>query len=268
MSAYAPKVETLELRQLMAGDGVHHSIDALPVLESTVATNEITVASPNALPFHWYPTPSLIQRAGSNLVLVSEVSPGQQVLWGVREGGAAGAEISFHIDLGDLRVQQLLVDGNRLLVIGETGLLYPMALEDRMVTPTSGVPTGFAPYQDKKVLAVNLTNGEVVKELTLSPGFVKHAQFADGKALLVVDSFNLNVPSLTSPVSTVHDLDANDEVYRFSWGDSGVSEVTKDSIPSGQLVVAGDRLVVATLLYSIDPNQPPGLNQQIGRAHV
>lgn len=258
MSTHAPKIETLELRQLMAGDGVDCTINDLPMLESTIGTTALSVASPDALPFHWYPTPSLIQRAGSNLVLVSEVSPGQQILWGVREGGAAGAEISFHIDLGDLRVQQLLVDGNRLLVIGETGLLYPMAVEDRMVPPTSDLPTGFAPYQDKKVLAVNLTNGEVVKELTLAPGFVKHAQFVDGKALLVVDSFNLNVPSLTSPVSTVQDLDANDEVYRFSWGDSGVSEVTKDTIPSGQLAVAGDRLVVATFQGSFDPSQPPG----------
>lgn len=63
-----------------------------------------------------------------------------------------------------------------------------------------GLHDRFAPYQDKKILAISLTSGEVVKDLSLSPGYVKHARFLAGKALLVVDSYNLNDPSLSLPV--------------------------------------------------------------------
>jgi len=46
-------------------------------------------------------------------------------LWNIRlrpnrisKAGDAGATIAFQLDIGDIRVRRLLVDGDRLLVIG------------------------------------------------------------------------------------------------------------------------------------------------------
>ncbi len=212
-------------------------------------------ASPMAQP--WMLSPNLMETAGDLALVVNQNDGGSgQLLWGIRENkDGSDADIAFRIELDSFRAEKLLVDGERLLIVGQKDLFLEVgpnagnvdAVSAKALVPGANSPDRvFLPHaNDKQVIAVDLKTGEVVKELTLSPGELKYASFIDGKATLVLHRYDLVVPAIWPPIET------SDEVIRFNW-DAEVGSVRKDTIPSGTLAVSGNRVVVGVPVYKSD----------------
>ena len=198
--------------------------------------------------------PTRVFRSGENVIAIANSDNfGQQKLWGIREGGEAGGEIAFEVELGQIWVEKVLIDGDRLLLIGEEPWQLPPIdmLRPDMLRPVGGRPDGGRPvpaaYEGgKKMIAVDLASGEIVKEFELPPGFVQHADFANGQATIVLQRTDLMVPMIWPPVET----SAN--VYRLTWDAESIGELQDNEIPSGTVAVSGDRILVAVTIYSVD----------------
>ncbi len=71
------------------------------------------------LHFAGYPS-AQVYRSGSTVVAIAIADFSRsQKLWVIREGGESGGEIVSSVELGTMNVEQVLIDGDRLLVIGQ-----------------------------------------------------------------------------------------------------------------------------------------------------
>lgn len=219
------------------------------VTSSDVLDNPLL--SPSIEPVHlsFALPPARVFRSDSHLITIANSEAfGQQKLWGIREGGESGGEIAYETELGQIWVEKALIDGDRLLLIGDQPWQMPSV---DLIRPVGERPTGeqavpATMQEGKRLIAVDLTSGEIIQEFELPPGFIQYADFANGQATIILQRTDLMVPMIWPPVET----SAN--VYRLTWDAEGIGELQNDEIPSGTIAVGGDRVLVAVPVYSVD----------------
>jgi hypothetical protein len=290
MPRFSPRIENLELRRLMDADGIEYvedvstsevataSVDTFEGIDSefflatdfaepglelqTFGAGIADQAGPlNAehLSMVAFPSPRVF-RSGSTVIAIGNSDySGTQKLWAIREGDEVPGEIAFDLELGQLWIEQVLVDGDRLLVIGEAP--WSIAATPR---PTDDGDIAASPWErpGKRVLAVDLSTGDIVKEFELPPGFIKYADFSNGKATLIGQRSDLLVPAIWPPVET------SDEVYRFTWNEDGISELQTDLIASGEATVIGDRVFVAVPVFTSATDDPSTVNERVAQTEL
>lgn len=227
-----------------SGDGEWFEVTSSDVLDNPLL-------SPSIEPVHLsFAVPlARVFRSDSHLITIANSDAfGQQKLWGIREGGESGGEIAYETELGQIWVEEALIDGDRLLLIGAQPWQVPSV---DLIRPFGERPTGEQAVpatikEGKKLIAVDLTSGEIIQEFELPPGFIQYADFTNGKATIILQRTDLMVPMIWPPVET------NANVYRLTWDAEGIGELQNDEIPSGTIAVGGDRILVAVPVYSVD----------------
>lgn len=272
MPRFSLQLEKLEQRRMMDADSVDCMRPEVTAVEGFSATvfdmNEGSsdgewfeatssdvldnpLLSPSIEPVHlsFAVPPARVFRSDSHLITIANSDAfGQQKLWGIREGGESGGEIAYETELGRIWVEKALIDGDRLLLIGDQPWQMPSV---DLIRPVGGRPTGEQSVpgtmqEGRKLIAVDLTSGEIIQEFELPPGFIQYADFTNGQATIILQRTDLMVPMIWPPVET----SAN--VYRLTWDAEGIGELRNDEIPSGTIAVGGDRVLVAVPVYSVD----------------
>ena len=223
--------------------------DWFEVTSSDVLDNPLLSPSIDPVHLSFALPPARVFRSDSHLITIANSDAfGQQKLWGIREGGESGGEIAYETELGQIWVEKALIDGDRLLLIGAQPWQIPAV---DLIRPVGGRPAGdqsvpAAIQEGKKLIAIDLTSGEIIQEFELPPGFIQYADFTNGQATIILQRTDLMVPMIWPPVET----SAN--VYRLTWDAEGIGELRNDEIPSGTIAVGGDRVLVAVPVYSVD----------------
>lgn len=246
MSNSRARFECLEPRRMLdatAGPAIFFG-DVENEQPGEVLIDMSSVQIPDHLKLSWFAPRTHFGRSGDTLAIVTgRDGSSLQQLTVIRETSPSQVEVLKQVNLADIAVDRLLLDGDRLLVIGQS--IRPL---HTLPFPEND-PKSFAPQAqfvdgETTVMAFDLSSGALVKELKFPPGWIKAGHFENGKATIVIERSDLFYPMIFPPV------EASDLLIRFQWTADGVSEPSRNDIPSGEVVVDDDTIAIAVQKYS------------------
>ena len=230
MKFFRPRIEQLELRQLMASDtdlalpnpsdsnssfgylaSPKSSANNLQTASASSDSVEFIVGNPNID----YATDSVVARVDSKVIIASRLNA---TLLIINNSVSDFPKIDFRISLGDFSIQDMKVDGTRAIVFGQSL------------------------YDHTQVISIDLMAGKIVNRVQFAPGIFRFGHLAGSDAWVVLSQSTKPIISPTG--AYVYQDDSR--LIHLSWGESGLVEQSSMHVANGQWAVANERLLMAS----------------------